>query len=242
VHRLVLFCKAKYLSRWRGKDGKWHYRYTPLVGPSYGEKPPLSMHTIEKIRGTFGRRSPGQGGEVKITSKHDLDLILSQTTFCMLSAGRNPKVEGDANLSDAQIATRHKKLLRDLKKLGLVYTQGIGQYEAPEDSIFIMTHDAHKKEMITLGSVYNQDSILFVQNGHNELIKTTADADVPVGKVFMVGTGHEYVPEADDYYTEFEIGDEKVKFTMNLRDVLKAIIRTAMGLWKARRAKCPVHN
>jgi len=33
VYRLFILQKTKYLARWKGKDGRWRYRYTPMAGP-----------------------------------------------------------------------------------------------------------------------------------------------------------------------------------------------------------------
>lgn len=200
--------------------GKW-------VAIGEGRRPKKSLaneHDIQQIRQMFKRRDPGEGKEVRIASKHDLDLILTQTTFSMVSAGASP----DEKLTPAQAKARHTKLLADLKKSGYAYTQGLGQYGAPEESIFVMTHDASKREMIALGGKYNQESILFVENGKSQLIGTTSD----IGKVMMAGKGHAYVPDADDYYTEFEIAGEKIKFTMNLREIAKSLVRLVVKLCK----------
>jgi hypothetical protein len=54
------------------------------------------------------------------------------------------------------------------------------------------------------------------------------------GSVMMSGDGHEYVPDADDFYTEVDIAGKPVKFVMNLADVVKALRRFIIQLWKGR--------
>lgn len=200
-------------------EGRW-----VLIPKGRRKKTLASEHDIQQVRQMFKRQASGEGREQVITSKHDLDLILTQTTFSMISAGANP----NEKLTPRQAKARHGKLLADLKKSGYMYTQGFGQYGAPEDSIFVMTHDANKREMIALGGKYNQESVLFVENGRSQLIGATEDK----GKVMMAGTGYSYVPDAEDYYTEFEIAGEKIKFTMNLRDIAKALVRMVVRLCK----------
>ena len=41
MHRLFILQKTKYLARWKGRDGRWHYRYTRMAGPKsrYGIVP-----------------------------------------------------------------------------------------------------------------------------------------------------------------------------------------------------------
>jgi len=205
-------------------EGKW----VPI--PKGRRKKTLaSEHDIQQIRDMFKRREPGKGGPQEISSQHDLDLILKQTTFCMLSAGRNTEIESDRKLSDVQINLRDKDLKDDLVKLGHVYTSARGKYGALEEGILVMAHEANLKEMVALGTKYNQDSVLFVSNGHSDLIQTTGDRK---GETNMSGDGHTYVPKAEDFYTEMNVGSKKVKFTMNLAEIAKSIVRLVIGLFK----------
>lgn len=214
------------VSRGRKKvaEGKW----VP-VPKGRRKKSLANEHDIQQIRNMFKRREAGKGGPQEISSQHDLDLILKQTTFCMLSAGRNTEIESDRKLSDVQISLRDKDLKDDLVKLGHAYTPARGKYGALEDSILVMAHEANLKEMTALGTKYNQDSVLFVSNGHSDLIQTTGEMK---GKISMSGDGHTYVPKAEDFYTEMDVGSKKVKFTMNLAEMAKSIVRLIMRLFK----------
>jgi hypothetical protein len=188
-------------------------------------------HSLQTLKLIYKRRGRGQGSAKLITSKADLDLILVQTTFCMISAGRNPKSLSDEKLSDRDIEARDRQLRGDLVEAGYIFTPAKGKYGAPEESIFVMCHDANQKQLASIGTKYHQDSILFVRNGHSEMVETTGKDR---GSVMMSGDGHEYVPDADDFYTEVDIAGKPVKFVMNLADVVKALRRFIIQLWKGR--------
>lgn len=232
---VILLNKAKYIKRWRGPDGKWRYQYELPTGRGRGRKvtttSPKAPRKLERIKARFGRKEPGMGHAKPITSKEDLETVLTQTTVCMISAGRNPNRTSDGGLTDKQIKKRTSRLKADLIRLGYVFTPTKGKYGQPEDSVIVMTHDANRQELVNLGRKYKQDTVLFVDNGKSEMIQTTGENS---GDVVMEGTGHEYVPEADNFYTDIDVGGETLRFTMLLNDVAKAIFRWMMTLAKGR--------
>jgi len=218
--------KAKYIRRWRGRDGKWNYLYDqpkgrPRVGGESGTLRGMSREDARRVLKQFRRRGPGEGIEKTIQHKDHLDLLLRESTFCMVSAGRNPNDPEDMKLTDTQIRDRDKKLKADLKELGYVYTSCRGKYGAKEESIMVMAHDATHDEMMQLGAKYHQDSVLFVDHGHSALTYTTGEKK---GSSEMEGSGHDYVPDAEDFYTVIPLSDGgNIKFAMSLEEVLKAL-------------------
>lgn len=223
--------KSKFIRKYRGSSGKMVYIYQLPGGHTVRVKAEEVKHSLQTLKLVYKRRGHGQGSAKLITSKADLDLVLTQTTFCMLSAGRNPKSLSDQKLSDKAIEARDRQLRSDLVEAGYIFTPAKGKYGAPEESIFVMCHDANQKQLAALGTKYHQDSILFVRNGHSEMVETTGKDR---GSVMMSGDGHEYIPDADDFYTEVDIAGKPVKFVMNLVDVVKAIRRFMIKLWKGR--------
>lgn len=223
--------KSKFIRKYRGPSGKMVYIYQLPGGHTVRVKPEEVKHSLQTLKSIYKRRSRGQGTAKLITSKADLNLILSQTTFCMISAGRNPESLSDRKLSDKAIEARDRQLRGNLVEAGYIFTPAKGKYGAPEESLFVMCHDANQKQLAELGAKYHQDSVLFVRNGHGEMIGTTGKDR---GSIRMAGDGHAYVPDADDFYTEVDIAGKPVKFVMNLADVIKAVRRFIIQLWKGR--------
>lgn len=185
---------------------------------------------VKELMKHYARRSKGMGKEKVIRTKEDLNIILTRTTFAMMSAGRNPNNPDDMKLTDAQVKARHGKLLERLKDEGFIFTQCHGKYVNPEESVMVMMHDADRETAMALGSEFNQDSIVFTTKGKNELIYTTGEKK---GKANMAGDGFEEVPKATDFYTKMPLGTgETVKFTLMLDDVEKALMEMAgiMGI------------
>jgi len=174
----------------------------------------------KKVLDGFKRKAPGEGVNKQIDTKEDLDLVLSHGNFAMISAGRNPNIPEDKDLTDDQINQRTQKMREQLISSGYVFTEGVGNYGGIEESFLVMVHDADDEELFNMGKEYNQDSVLFVDHGESKLVKTTGEN---AGNIIMEGSGHGYVPEADDYYTAISAGSENIKFSMNLSDVVGEI-------------------
>ena len=228
--RLSTLLKAKYIKKYREASGKMVYIYNLPGGRRVSGRADEQAHSLATITAMYKRRAPGQGTAKSINSKADLDIILSQTTFCMISAGRNPQRATDVGMSDRAVKIRDIKLRSDLVKAGYIFTPAKGKYGASEESVFVMCHDANKSELMRIGAKYKQDSILYVDKGNSSLIKTHGEGS---GEAIMKGSGHEYV-DADDYYTEVDIAGKPVKFSMNLSDIVKSIMRLVILLNKGK--------
>lgn len=228
INLVPILEKAKYIKRWRGKGGKWNYLYREPKGPrlpseamEQGTLPGMSEKEITKLLKNYRRRAPGKGREATIQKQTHLDTLLRRSTFCMMSAGRNPEDPKDMKLTDKQIADRYTDLLSDLKAEGYVYTRCRGKYVNPEESVMVMCHDAEKSDMMKLGKKYKQDSIVFSNKGRGSLIYTTGEK---AGKEEMAGEGYEVVPKATDFYTKMPLANgDTVKFTINLEELVKAL-------------------
>jgi len=209
----------KFIRIERTKSGKKKYIYFNKKG-RISDK--VLNHSLPALKAMFKRREPGKGGPKKISSVKDLKLILENTTYCFLSAGVNPNIPEDRALSKEAVAKRHLRLKQELIKRGFIYTPAIGKYQGlPENSIIVMTHDANKREMIEIGNMFNQDSVLFSNKGNNELIYTTGKHK---GEVDARGSGYEFIPKAKDFYTQIDIHGKPFKFSMKLWNIAKAII------------------
>jgi hypothetical protein len=223
--RLVM--KAKYIKKYRGSDGKWKYVYK-IGNRRVRHDAESEGHDLQYIQKHYGKRGPGKGGARPITSKEDLEIMLKETTFVMISGGPNPNRLADKKKSPKFFEKRDSLLKKDLDKLGYIYTPCKGRYDADEESVFVMCHDANREELMKLGAKYNQDSILFVDKGESELLGTHGET---AGKRLMEGKGHEFVPDADNYYSVIDVGGEPVKFAMSLGDVIEKALRLVMRVF-----------
>lgn len=243
--RLIL--KSKYKKRWKGADGKWRYSYYEKKGKqgraysSYTSGKVKSLanerdvaHSLAMIKGMYGRRGAGQGMSLPIASTEDFDVIINKTTFVMLSAGRNPEKPEDVALSDEQITKRTASLRTDLVQSGYVFTDCNGKYGLPEESIMAMVHDADVEHIASLGSKYNQDSVVVCDKGKNKLIFTTGPKK---GTSDMEGDGYEFreITEDDDYYTDVEIGGKTKRFSLFLEEIKKALWKMGNAIQELRR-------
>jgi len=227
---MILLVKAtKFLSKkWR--NGKWtDYKYKQSTPRSKRiERQNVKSlaneadvaHSVEMIRTMYRKRDPGKGFECEIASKADLKVILNKTTFALLSAGKNPEDPEDMKLTDEDIKVRTAELRADLLKSGYVITKTNGMYDLPEDSVMFMTHDADKREVMAIGKKYKQDSVIFAQNGKQDMIFT---AGPNAGKSDMSGQGFEMNQKAKNYYTEVKVGGKWVKFSLLFGNLAKAI-------------------
>lgn len=234
--------KAKYLKRWRGPKGNWQYAYPrdssgripanpEVTGAGRGTLRGLTEKDVKKLLQRYSRRPKGEGKEKTINTKQELDVLLTKSTFALMSAGRNPNNPEDMKLTDDQVKARHRAMLDDLRAEGYVFTQCRGKYENPEESVMVMTHDADRDNVLGLGAKYNQDSVVFCSKGSNEMVYTTGPKK---GTETMRGSGYEEVPGAKNYYTDMPLGvGGKVRFTMSLADVEKALRSMGVTMGKS---------
>ena len=238
------------------KEDKPEDKKRPSNEPSEAGTPPL------KQDGTSKEQKPssvtGPHNEVKEKKEEDkkpaaykkhlqldkpeLEKVLSKGHFSIISAGRNPKDEKEAEMKpdDEFFHKRHEELRGELEKAGLSYTEVVGHYEGRESS-FLVFHDGtevtpktsksvivhhkdaaeakeHRKILEELGSKYNQNSVLHGSAGRNDIIFTSGEKK---GKK-CGGNGWKEVPSAKDYYTDIKLADKKhTKFALDINECFK---------------------
>jgi len=193
-------------------------------------------HDLSVLKKVYQRRPPGKGVNLDIASRADFDKLYKNTSFAMISAGRNPMNAEDMKMSDAQIEQRTTDLSNDLVKAGYVYTPGDGKYTNPEESFMVMVHDADREHMFSLGTKYHQDSVAFNVHGKNSLLMTTGDKK---GDVDMAGDGFSVIDKPakdDDFYTDILVGGKKMRFSL-LMDEVKKALRLIFNLRKGKYTK-----
>lgn len=187
-------------------------------------------------------------GEVKLSQKQ-LAKVLKKGNYTIISAGRNPNDPKEAALPEDHktFKLRHEKLRADIERSGFQYTEVVGHYGGVEASFVVFHTEAgtapaptkappkgtmhfmvhHKRPteyaaMRALGKKYNQDSVIHSRKNKHELHYVTGSN----AGSFNAGAGHEYLPEASDYYTVAEHPDgepKATKFSLNFDwDVLKS--------------------
>ena len=150
-----------------------------------------------RLRAKTRRRAPGQGGEVHI-SKAELREVLNHTRFAIVSAGKSPQDSED--FTPQQAAQRHQKLKQRLVREGYMFTKAMGKYDEVEDSFLVMIHDANREHVRGIGREFNQDSVIYSDNGFGEGHYTTGPhADK---NECSEGPGWTDETKADNYYTE----------------------------------------
>lgn len=195
------------------------------------------IHTLEEIKSVYKRREKGQGKNIHITSVEDLDLIIKNTKFACVSAGRNGDNPEEQKLTDQQISERFKELKETAEQMGYVYTDAIGKYGQPEETIMVMLHDADEKEVVDLGEKFHQQSVFFNDMGAGRVIQSTGDATHEKGSVRMKGDTFEYVPDADDFYTEVQCGNDWVKFRHDVQEVVETVTKAIRSILRWVRRK-----
>ncbi len=159
----------------------------------------------------YRRQAPGKGVETQPTEQEVKD-ILDVGRYALVSAGKNPNLEAD--MSPEAQAERHGQLRQRLVKEGFQFTQVLGKYGDEEDSFLVMVHDADRDHVIKIGEDYNQDSIIYGENGTHEMHFTTGEHK---GK-FEVSKAWNDQSDADDYYTEVKQPDgSSYKFNIDLQ-------------------------
>lgn len=218
---------------------------------------------IKAVRERFARKE--RGGHIAIESPEELEVILKDSKYSLVSAGANtkdtPAGRADAGKSKEFFKERHASLKDDLEKGGYQFTEVLGKYGAVEDSFLVMAHDANRKDMIALGEKYNQDSIIYAENGRQEMIYTTPsyfERELPYGVVQRVpapkGSAHvgerfQNIPSLQsDFYTQVKLGKgtvarfslefdfSAIKMARGLRQIISNAI-DYYGLGMTRRAE-----
>ena len=199
-------------------------------GSQHKKVAPNKWVPVSDTRKSPRRHEGGLGREIKL-SKAELDNMLKNGTYSIVSAGPTPD-EADLSWTDPKIKMRHAQLRQDLESAGFSYTEVKGRYGKEEQSIIVMHDgtadpDAAKSVVVhhsspsefgfvrALGKKYGQESVIHSSHGQNEMHFTTGQHE---GQ-HLKGSGFQYLPEeAVDLYTEvqhsFKIGDS-TRFSLN---------------------------
>jgi len=177
-----------------------------------GETPREALQNfIDEVKAndTKKERAENYSSTTKI-NRETFENTLDSGKFGFISAGKNPNDPTDAKMDDKAVNERYDKLRIELDDLGIEYVEVEGKYGESEASFMIMNAD--RKALQDLGKKYNQDSIIYGENGNNEMIYTTGEN---AGKM-QTGKGWEEKPEADDFYSVIEFANgEQLKFALN---------------------------
>lgn len=205
-------------------------------GPSGSKADPLShenLHPDEMARGDpedrydtivkqFVRRPAGKGVQVMFSSADELHAVLQRTQYGLVSAGLNPSRPEERDQPPEFFKARHEHLRKALIGMGYCFTQVLGNYDGLEDSFLIMTHDADRDDVVRLGYMFDQESVIYVNKGKQEMIYTYDAVDKDDGSITPEGTvipgeGYEEVElGATNFYTEVSLADgKKSRFSLN---------------------------
>lgn len=149
----------------------------------------------KKVMTKWRRNAPGKGVEAKPTRQEALD-ILEVGRFALISAGPSPHDAEGVNTEE-----RHAQLRDRLVEEGFKFTQVQGKYGGEEDSFLVWVHDADRETANNLGAEFNQDSIIYGENGSYEMHYTTGDRKGTVEEVNQVKD----MEGENDNYTEIPL-------------------------------------
>jgi hypothetical protein len=202
------------------RGGKWaDPRHTQSWTPS-GDDPSTSRNEdpgseqalITRLEKKIRRRKPGQGDEVHL-NKAELLHLLDSGKYALLSAGPNPNIDAHKNMDPVEQKFRHAKLRTELMTGGWMFTPVTGHYGGREDSYLVMIHDANRADARKLGETFDQDSIIYAENGRQEMHYTTGDNHRK--NLCLEGAGWEHKPKAKDFFTSYQHPDgAKTRFSL----------------------------
>lgn len=164
----------------------------------------------KKVMTKFRRQAPDQGREATPTKQEAVDII-EAGRFALVSAGMNWKTEGDK--SPEFFKERHEQLKKQLVADGFQFTQIKGVYNGgQEDSFLVWIHDADREHTKKLGESYNQDSVIYGENGVYEAHYTTGEDKGKIEETSEPWVDQSDVdfskPEyAEDFYSEIPLAD-----------------------------------
>ena len=220
----------------RGEGGGADQRGGASGRPSGSKADPLShenLHPDEMARGDpedhydtivkqFVRRPAGKGVQVMFSSADELHAVLQRTQYGLVSAGLNPSRPEERDQPPEFFKARHEHLRKALVGMGYCFTQVLGNYDGLEDSFLVMTHDADRDDVVRLGYMFDQESVIHVNKGKQEMIYTYDAVDKDDGSITPEGTvipgeGYEEVElGATNFYTEVSLADgKKSRFSLN---------------------------
>lgn len=171
---------------------------------------------IQQVKTTYGK-----GHETEFENVKQVEFILIKGTYTLISAGKNPKRDEDANKPPEYFSEQHELLKKELIRRGVLFTQVVGKHRGLEDLHLVMAHNLYKNEAIEIGSAFKQDSVRYVTEEKNQLIYTTDSrmedgTPIPKGSYYE-GEGWENVgADATDNYTELDVGgSQRARFRLN---------------------------
>lgn len=171
---------------------------------------------------TYARRGPENGTEITIESVGELHAILQNSTYGLVSAGPNPSLSGETDLPPEFFTDRHEQLREELIGMGYCFTEVLGNYDGFEDTFLVMTNESGRGDMISLGYLFSQESVIHVVHGKQEMIYTCDAVDTDTGVFIPTGTivtGEGYAEvgqEETNYYTEVTFSDgSQYRFSLN---------------------------
>ncbi len=159
--------------------------------------------------------------------------LLNHGGYAIISAGRNPAIPSDVNLSDTIIQQRTDNLTADLTNIYL-YTSILGVYDGgSETSFFIVLHNEspvqERLAIMVLGEKYDQDTVIYVRKATptiQQLIYTTGQYKGS----YIQGLGYTLLPgNVTDNYSILQIcRNSSYRFSLNFNFETMITGRTAI--------------
>jgi len=168
---------------------------------------------LEHVHDNRVRKTPEKNSDLRITIK-ELNRALTKGTVGIISAGRNTNSEKDLQLTEEEIEKRYADLENKLLKDGRAFIRAKGVWEGGEERSYIVAiPNKDRSYLIKLGVKYNQDSVIFVNEGRNEYIYCTGPnkGQCHIGKKF-----EEVAADIPSGYTEIDaVGASPYKFALD---------------------------
>ncbi len=171
-------------------------------------------------------KGAGNGRQIGVTVD-EVGHSLTNGIIAFVSAGKNPNLE--SKMTKKEELVRAEKLYGDLVKSGYAFTPVAGKYEGNvEDTFLVLIHDANQDYVKKLGEQYNQDSILYSDEGNASLWYTTGKnkgkRDTGEGHTLLSGeTADDYtlVPTTDNGFVKFRMN---IDFSRKLRKMIRSAV------------------
>lgn len=127
----------------------------------------------ERTASVTARRPHLAGREVLLT-RAEIRHVLDQSSFVIISAGRNASLPADAALAPAALRARHDGLRAELERMGYRFTTLEGHYGGMSEASFLVYAAVPEHAaFVELGARYRQDSIILADRGRQELVFTS---------------------------------------------------------------------
>lgn len=185
-------------------------KYIEKINESHSEFKKKGFYISADLRFKIMRR-PSEGKQIEL-SANSIDTLLKFGKIGIISAGKNPEDPKDMELTDTDIAKRDKALVKDLETMGFQYVKGMGKYGGlPEESYIFFIPEATKQEVSGLGTKYNQDSVIYTDEGKNEMIFTVG---ANKGLAYKGKSFDRVGEKQDDFFTEVKTAKKTYKFSL----------------------------